>query len=126
MQGFQQRVLLMMLIDAILINLALLSAMMIGFEGNIPPYHIHSLLFLMPLLTIVSLGFLKAFKLYDQLWEYASWGELLSIIKAATLSVLLTAVIAIWFQRPILPGSVYVVCWVLIIFGIGIPRLWWR
>lgn len=126
MHGFQQRVLLMMLLDAILVNMALWIAMLIVFEGDIPPYHIPSLFFLMPLLTIVSLGFLKSSKLYDQIWEYASWGELLSIVKAATLSVLLTTLISNWFQRPILPGSVYVICWVLIICGIGIPRLWWR
>lgn len=126
MRGFTQRVLLMMIIDAILISLALPFALLIGLDGNITPEYIHAMFSLVPLLTIVTLGFLKAFKLYDRLWEYASWGELLSIIKAATLSILLTDAIGILFRLPLLPGSVYILYWGMIICGIGIPRLWWR
>lgn len=65
------------------------------------------------------------FKLYHRAWEYASIGELLSIFKAITFSVLITALV-----QYILIQSVHyrrlVIAYMLIILLVGGSRFSWR
>jgi len=116
----------MLIVDALLVNIAFYFAMMLRFDGQIPPEYLHVMVSLGPLITLVNLVFLLAFKLYWRIWEYASWGELLSIIKAATCSIMVIITIIEVFQLSKLPRSVYILSWGLIILSIGISRLWWR
>ncbi|MEA4924840.1 MAG: nucleoside-diphosphate sugar epimerase/dehydratase [Syntrophomonadaceae bacterium] len=126
MRSFSQRIFVMLTVDALLINTALYFALMLRFDGEIPAQHLYTMLKLIPIMTIVNLGFLLAFKLYGRVWEYASWGELLSIIKASTCSMLIVIAMIEVFHLADLPRSVYIISWGLIILNIGISRLWWR
>lgn len=126
MRSFSQRILVMLSVDALLVNTALFFAMMLRFDGEIPSQYLYAILQIMPVITAVNLGFLLIFRLYGRVWEYASWGELLSIIKAATCSMLVVVAMIEIFHMPVLPRSVYILTWGLIVLGIGISRLWWR
>lgn len=121
-----QRISLMMIVDAALINAALVLAMLLRFDGSIPEPFIHSMLIMVPLITLSNLAFLLAFKLYDRVWKYASWGELFSIIKASVCSILVIITVILVFQLPLLPRSVYIMTWGLIVVFIAVSRLWWR
>lgn len=126
MRSFSQRIFVMLAVDAILVNAALYFAMMLRFDGEIPPLYLYSMLKLIPIMTIVNLGFLLVFKLYGRVWEYASWGELLSVIKASTCSMMVIFVIAEIFHLADIPRSIYILSWGLIVLNISISRLWWR
>lgn len=126
MRRLSQRILFMLVVDAILIVAAMFIALLLRFDGEIPSQHLYSLLNLIPLLTLVNLGFLLVFKLYGRVWEYASWGELFSIIKATTCSIVTVMVVIEAMQLQGLPRSVYILGWLFTIGLIGISRLWWR
>ncbi|MBW7456939.1 hypothetical protein K0U00_23155, partial [Paenibacillus sepulcri] len=70
-------------------------------------------------------GFAFLYKLYKKAWEYASFGELLNIAKAITLSIVTAACI-----QQLLYYDVYFrllgVTWMLHILLIGSSRLCWR
>ncbi len=116
----------MLTVDAMLVIAAMFFALLFRFDGAIPPQYLHSLLNLIPLLTLVNLGFLLAFKLYGRIWEYASWGELFSIIKATTCSIITVMAVIEAMQLRGLPRSVYILGWLFTIGMIGMARLWWR
>ncbi len=121
-----QRILFMLLVDALLIVAAMFIALLLRFDGVIPAQYLYSLFNLIPLLTLINLGFLLAFKLYGRVWEYASWGELFSIIKATTCSTILIVVIIEAIKLKGLPRSVYIMGWLFTILFIGMSRLWVR
>ncbi|NMC27759.1 MAG: polysaccharide biosynthesis protein, partial [Syntrophomonadaceae bacterium] len=123
---FSQRRFIMLATDAILINLAILLALLLRFDGHIPAQYMSAFITLMPLLTGCNLGFLLAFKLYGRIWEYASWGELFSIILSTSCSMGLFVIIVEAFHLPDLPRATYFLGWLLIILSISASRLWWK
>ncbi len=66
------------------------------------------------------------FKLYNRMWQYASIGELISIIKATTCSQLTLVLIIVGLNLPEFPRSIYILSWLLNSILIGASRLWWR
>jgi FlaA1/EpsC-like NDP-sugar epimerase len=77
----------LVIIDAILINLALYSALLFRFDAHIPAEYIQAFITLSPLFTLLTLAFLMGLNLYSRIWEYASIGEMLAILRAATASI---------------------------------------
>lgn len=69
-------------------------------------------------------------KLYRRVWQYASIGELRSIIKASTIALFLSLTlyslgksIGLNFM---IPYSIFLLSWMVIIIGIGGSRFFWR
>jgi FlaA1/EpsC-like NDP-sugar epimerase len=69
--------------------------------------------------------FAYSYKLYKRAWEYASVGELLSIIKASTLAILVTAFFQSVFLQDIYSRTL-VITWMMHILLIGSSRFSWR
>ncbi len=126
MYKLSQRILFMLTVDAILVIVAMTFALLFRFDGTVPTTCLFALAYLLPLIIIINLGFLLKFKLYGRVWEYASWGELFSIIKATTCSYTFSVAIIEVFRLPGLPRSVYVLGWLFTIVLIIISRLWWK
>lgn len=115
-----------MLVDALLINMAAFGSFYIRFEGDIPLTYKVIYTHAAFASTILYLIVFYMFGLYNRLWQYASIGELLSIIYAATLGAGGTVTL-IYFMSPLrLPHSVSVLLWLLSIFAIGGSRFIWR
>ncbi|MEW9054031.1 MAG: nucleoside-diphosphate sugar epimerase/dehydratase [Neobacillus sp.] len=75
---------------------------------------------------LLSHHFFAAFyKLYNKVWQYASIGELLAIVKAITFSILVTAL-----MQSVVFGHIYVralmITWMLHVLLIGGSRFSWR
>lgn len=126
LRKLSQRIFFMLAVDAILIIAAYFFAVSLRFDGEIPPQFLGALLYLIPFIVTANLGFLLAFKLYGRVWEYASWEELFSIIKAATSGSILVFAFIELLQLRSLPRSVYIMGWLFTIVLLGISRLWWR
>lgn len=120
------RTFIMLIVDAILINMAIYTALLLRFEGHIPGTYIHSFMNLAPIFTGIIILFLIAFKLYSRMWEYASIGELFSIVFATTISMAAIVVAIKALNLDGLPKSVYILSWLVMNIFIGISRLWWR
>lgn len=121
---YKKRLSLLMLLDSIIV----LTSVYLCYLFLYPNHFLK-----LPVLVIISSisllcchhFFAYIYKLYKKAWEYASIGELLSIFKAVTLSIIVTAIIQF-----ILTFDVYVrmlaVTWMLHILLIGGSRFAWR
>ena len=69
--------------------------------------------------------FAMYFGLYRKVWEYASVGELSSIVKAVTLSVVAVAIVQLIDRQDVLVRAL-VITWMLHVLLIGGSRLSWR
>ncbi len=120
------RKILLIIIDAILINLAVYFSLWLRFEGTIPYEYLYNYQLLMPIYTAITLALLVKFKLYQRLWEYASINEIQVILHAVTASMLLFVVFIYLLQLKGLPRSVYILSWGTTIGFICITRFSWR
>ncbi|AST93644.1 hypothetical protein BC6307_21435 [Sutcliffiella cohnii] len=121
---YRKRLSSLIVIDSLIV----LSAIYISFWLLNPHFNVFSsqaLLFTSITLLICHHLFAYIYKLYFKAWEYASVGELLSIAKAVTYSVLITGVLQ-W----IVVGDIFiralVITWMLHMLLIGGSRFSWR
>ncbi|MDD4172312.1 MAG: nucleoside-diphosphate sugar epimerase/dehydratase, partial [Syntrophomonas sp.] len=92
----------------------------------IPLQYSTAFLSLIPVLTGVNLLFMVIFKLYNRMWNYASIGELSSILGASSCSIVVVVALIKVLSLPELPRSVYIMSWVAVTLFIGASRLGWR
>jgi len=125
----RKRVFALLFIDSTLVNLSILMALWLRFEGSIPGENMYYFKFLTPFFTIIWLGCFWFFGLYRRLWQYASLGELLSIIYAVSMGMLINIAITYFGIKDNtlpLPRSVFVLSWMAMILFVGGSRLSWR
>ncbi|MEH7225231.1 nucleoside-diphosphate sugar epimerase/dehydratase [Bacillus sp. JJ1566] len=122
--SYRKRLGSLIIIDSIIV----LTAIYISYFTLHPYFHI----FTMPVLLISSItllvshhGFAYLNRLYKRAWEYASIGELISIAKAVTLSIITLGIVQFFVI-----GDVYVrvlmLTWMIHILFIGGSRFSWR
>ncbi len=124
--SFSRRKLLLIAIDAMLVNLAVILALSLRFDIRVPAEYWQAMTILAPIITAVTLGFLVGLKLYDRIWAYASIREMIAILKATTCSLAVSILVIYAFSLPHLPRSVYILSWVFINAFIGASRISWR
>lgn len=79
------------------------------------------------LFTAVCMGSFFSMRLYRGLWRYASMRDMLSIVKAVSLSILIFAACMFLLNRlDGLPRSVLFINWMLLILMLGAPRFVYR
>lgn len=120
------KTLLLMLCDAVIINLAMIIPFGLRFyeNGSIDRY-LSSYISIAPWATITFIAIFYVFKLYNRVWAYASTGELFAVIQAVTLGSLATIAMS-FFSHTQLPRSIAVMHWALAILLMGGSRLVWR
>jgi len=130
---FRKRTLILMLIDAMLINLAAFGSFYLRFEGDIPLENYQIYYHTAVVGTILYIAVFYVFGLYNRLWQYASTGELLSIVYAVTVGTGGTAAVVYFYgfsqasTLPFrLPHSAAVLLWLAMVFLIGGSRFIWR
>lgn len=119
-----------MVIDAALINLAVFLSFYIRFavdgDGTIPEEYLLTLTHSAWTATLIYLCVFYIFGLYNKLWQYASIGELISIIFAVTVAAAGTITI-VYFLAPMrFPHTVSALLWFSTLFLIGGSRFIWR
>lgn len=121
-----KRSLALILLDIILINLAIFSSYYLRFDGAIPSEYKMTFIQTVGVGTFVYIAVFIFFGLYKKLWQYASIGELLSIVYANTVGTGIIVTI-IYFSAPMrVAHTVAVLLWFLTIFLIGGSRFAWR
>lgn len=125
----RKRAIALIIIDAGLINLALLAALWLRFDASIPEQYVEACKSLAPFFTVIYLVCFYVFGLYRRLWQYASLGELLSIVYSVSLGTIINISLAyFWMQGSTfpLPRSVFLLLWMALVLLIGGSRLSWR
>jgi FlaA1/EpsC-like NDP-sugar epimerase/lipopolysaccharide/colanic/teichoic acid biosynthesis glycosyltransferase len=111
---------------ALLLVMCLLGALLLRFEGDVPPRFWAGFLIAAPIFTVLSLGGFYVAGLYHGLWRYASTVTLFQIFKGATLSALALVVITLFSAELLFPRSIIVVVWLLEVVLVGGARFVWR
>ena len=125
--GTRIRILLLVAIDFVLINAALIFALLLRFEGmHIPPEYIDALYYMGPISAAVTIIMLNFFKLYNRVWEYASIIEMMAIFEAVLLSLAIVSILSLYTPLPDLPRSVLLITWALVFIFICSSRVYWR
>ncbi|MFJ5621694.1 polysaccharide biosynthesis protein [Peribacillus loiseleuriae] len=122
--AYQKRLTLLALLDSIIV----LSAIYVSYLVLHPYLEIFKLTAL--LVSSVSLLishhiFASIYKLYKKAWEYASIGELVSIVKAVTLSIIVTAIVQVMVFQDVYVRAL-ALTWMLHVLLIGGSRFSWR
>lgn len=125
-----QRLLLLGLLDVVIIASAVLIAYLLRFDLSIPPDDQEWLLLVIGLQVGCTMTAFYWKRLYHRVLQYASIGELVSIIQAVTIAEVACLALGYGVQAVAVdfsvPRSTYVMCWALIILGIGGSRFAWR
>lgn len=117
-------------LDAFIVAGAVTLAYLLRFDFQIA----HKYLAVMPYAIFMHIILLHSSmlwtKMYRRVWQYASIGELVSLLKAATVSEVIFYAIHTfaysYFPNLLVPRSIFILSWVLIILGIGGSRFAWR
>ena len=112
----------LMLVDALLVNLAAFGSFYLRFEGNIPPEYYWTYYHTAWAGTLIYLLIFSLFGLYNRLWKYASINDLISIFFAVLIGTS-SVVFVIYFLAPMrYPNTVAVLFWLITTFLIGGSR----
>lgn len=127
---YRYRLLIFFFIDIFIIFLSVCAGFLLRFEGDVPDRFWSSIPYMFVLFGATNYMMFLYFKLYKRVWQYASVGELIAIIKSTTIAVAASFVIYStmkWFGFPlVIPRSVFPITWMTIILGIGGSRFCWR
>ncbi|MDO5718288.1 MAG: nucleoside-diphosphate sugar epimerase/dehydratase [Tissierellia bacterium] len=122
-----KRIWLLVLADAILINLNYLIALLLRFEMQLPTIYIDLYIKNLLIITIGKIIVFYFFKLYKTIWRYASVNELLNILGAVLVSNILSTAYLI-LSGSALPRSIYPIVMILDAVIIGgmryIPKIY--
>lgn len=110
-------------LDSILIGLSFTVAFIIRFDGLPSPYD-HVVVQSLPLLIPLKLGIFFYFGLYRGIWQYVGIKDLLNIIKAVTLSSLVSVVImTMVFRFENYSRAVFFIDWMVLLLGVSGVRV---
>ncbi len=120
-----KRRILEVLVDVVLICLAYTSSFALRFDGSVPPQHFEALAQSLPLIISLKLLVFASFGLYSGVWRYVGLRDLISILKAVTLSsVLAIASMTMLFRFELFPRSVFAIDWMaLLLLVAGVRSL---
>lgn len=111
----------LLILDIVMLILAVAIALLLRFDGNVPARYINlAWKYCMPM-AVMGILIFSAFKMYNNLWRYASVDELLTVIAGVT-----TYCVAVYmifrFIPDSLPRSIYLLQWFILIAFIGGSR----
>ncbi|MEG0071754.1 MAG: nucleoside-diphosphate sugar epimerase/dehydratase [Raoultibacter sp.] len=119
-----KRTALLLLIDIVATYAAYwLAAYLTDVYGEV--FYNNEIYFMLGILALINIAVLGVFRLYNNLWEYASVDEAIQIVLALALSTLIGAVF-LWVIEVRLPIRVYFVAAFLLVFFIGGIRMVYR
>lgn len=109
--------------DIVLVTLSYLIAHVLRFEWNIPRAELEMLRVGIFILVPLRIVVFYRFRFYKKLWRYLSLSDLLTIVKACTVSSVLFAVIMFLLGFREHSRSVYLIDWFLCISFVGGLRM---
>jgi len=107
------------IIDAVLINCAIILSFLLRFSGRLPTFNFQAYTNLALFITLIQLGAFYVYDLYDPEKVQSGWDVFFSVLKAVSLSTLITMSVTFFFRFFSFPRTVFVISWVLLILIIG-------
>lgn len=121
--NYHQRLTLFILIDTIIVLFVLIASRTITVMDN--PFSTDEVIIMAITLLVGHHLFAYIFNLNKKSWEYASIGELITVIKTASATMIISAVVQLFILRA-LDIRLLVATWLLHLVLIGGSRFCWR
>ena len=115
----------LILIDAIILSVIPIFALLLRFEGVIPAAEFMVFRNCLPWMVMISLAIFYFYGMYHRIWHYARIRDLVAIIGAVTLSQAAIFIVTVIADIPV-PKSVSILTWLLSICAIGASRLMFK
>ncbi|RED65813.1 polysaccharide biosynthesis protein [Cohnella lupini] len=124
--SYHKRNLTLILLDILLVCVSVYSSYFFRFKGDIPAENITQFIVYMIVSSIICTVCMRVFKLYNRFWQYASIGELISILKAVVISCLLAYIVTYLFVGKAVPLSIFARNAETLLLLLGGSRFIWR
>lgn len=106
--------------------LSVWSSYYLRFDNGIPTEYVSQMFIFGLIASVVTAACMIAFKLYNRIWEYASIGEIISILKAVSISAVTSLLlVGILTQRQV-PLSIMLRQFETVLLLVGGSRFIWR
>lgn len=115
----------LILIDAIILGIVPILALLLRFEGTIPVKEFVTFRSCLPWMVLLNLVIFYFYGMYHRIWHYARMRDLVAIIGAVTLSQAAVFIITVMLSLEV-PRSVLILNWLLSIGAIGASRLMFK
>lgn len=124
------RIALLMLIDTLLIAVSIIFAYLLRFDFSLQESVAKYIPYVIGMHIVIAIPTFYFAKLYHRVWQYASINELITLVKSVTIIELIFSsfhlMLQLSFKEIVVPRSIFLLSWVLIIVTIGCSRLVWR
>ena len=115
----------LILIDAAILAVVPILAMLLRYEGAIPAADYLTFRSCLPWMVLINIGIFYFYGLYHRIWHYARIRDLIAIVGAVTLAQALIFIVTLMAEIPV-PRSVIILTWLLSISAIGAIRLMFK
>lgn len=123
--SYRKRMTFLIILDSIIVATAIFVASWLVYPSS-DVWSLNTIIISSISLLFFHHLYAMLYKLYHKVWSYASVGELISIVKAITLSILSTAIIQFVTNDFTIYRRAFVITWMLHIIFIGGSRFFWR
>ncbi len=120
------RVFVLFLIDLAIIWFSIVTSYLFRFYNHIPEEYVVQMLLFGVICTFAFGGSLISFGLYRRMWQYASIGEIVSVLKAIVVGAVISYTVAFVVLPARVPFSIEVRSMETILLLVGGVRLFWR
>ncbi len=114
-----KRKLALIFTDIFLIILCYLAAFVLRFEFEGALIYTHFIYTSLPIIIVVTIGVFIRIGMYKAVWRYASIDSFFTIVKAVTISILISVVLIFFLQTYRMPRSIFIIYWFLFLMGAG-------
>lgn len=124
--SYRKRLTLLILLDSVIVSTAIFIATWVVYPAHTELLRTETILWSAIALLIFHHLFASIYRLYHKVWAYASVGELVTIVKAITFSIIGAGVVQYFINDFSLYTRALLVTWMLHILLIGGSRFVWR
>ncbi|MBP2075905.1 polysaccharide biosynthesis protein [Oceanobacillus polygoni] len=124
--SYRKRLTLLILLDSVIVSTAIFIATWVVYPAHTELLRTETILWSAIALLIFHHLFASIYRLYHKVWAYASVGELVTIVKAITFSIIGAGIVQYFINDFSLYSRALLVTWMLHILLIGGSRFVWR
>ncbi|MFQ5787289.1 MAG: hypothetical protein ACE5H1_04845, partial [Thermodesulfobacteriota bacterium] len=111
--------LILIFADVFLIVLCYLAAFVLRFEFEGALNYTHFIYTSLPIIIVVTIGVFIRLGMYRAVLRYASIDSLVMVVKAVTISVIVSVVLIFFIHTYRMPRSIFIIYWLLFLIGTG-------
>lgn len=124
--SYRSRMLVLLVVDICIIWVAIATSYLFRFDGNIPPHYMSQMLVFAFVTTVICGVSLAFFRMYRRMWQYASIGEIVELVKAIVIGIALTYIATYLLHGERVPLSITSRTLEIMLLFMGGSRFLWR